>query len=246
MEYHYLPNATGQFYLSQIVYTGHVDFGYPLDHSVWFYYEDRPDVSTAYTTLAGETISERLQTIIVSANGKRVRTYALKYTISPSTGRSLLASVQQFGDDAEFIYIQDDLFRLRAEITNEDTATKLPAQTFEWSAPPSSIQVDKYMGTSFGSSLAQTWVNDVTGDARADYVYRRNNTRDLYVLSSIGSQFCCQLDPSWGSMTYEHHTAEWSGMTMADVNGDGSIDSLDVTLMLQRLMGEIPKFPVEP
>ena len=53
-----------------------------------------------YTTNFLVVTAKRLKTIDVLANGNRVRAYALSYTTSESTARSLLSSVQQYGKDA--------------------------------------------------------------------------------------------------------------------------------------------------
>src|SRR5439155_9968462 len=42
----------------------------------------------------------RLKTIDVQANGKRIRAYKLTYQTTSATSRSLLSSVQQYGNDA--------------------------------------------------------------------------------------------------------------------------------------------------
>jgi hypothetical protein len=34
--------------------------------------------------------------------------------------------------------------------------------------------------------------------------------------------------------------------TASDVNGDGKVDMVDLNLMVDRLLGRIPKFPVQP
>jgi len=67
---------------------------------IHFYYEERPD-----TVLAGigDHLSEtrlRLKTIDISVGDHRARAYALRYIKSPSTSRSILSEVQQYGTDA--------------------------------------------------------------------------------------------------------------------------------------------------
>lgn len=62
---------------------------------------------------------------------------------------------------------------------------------------------------------------DVSGDGRADYVYNRDATRELWVMTSTGTQF--GPDQNWGSGNYtvaRGGKSQW----MADVNGDGKAD----------------------
>ena len=69
--------------------------------TVRFWREARPDphnFSTGSGTVGRQ--SYRLRSIDVTVSGSRARAYKLGYTTAPSTGRSTLASVQQFGRDA--------------------------------------------------------------------------------------------------------------------------------------------------
>ncbi|HYO64010.1 MAG TPA: Ca2+-dependent phosphoinositide-specific phospholipase C, partial [Pyrinomonadaceae bacterium] len=67
------------------------------------------------------------------------------------------------------------------------------------------------------------WVVGVASRDRADYVYNRDGTKELWVLVSTGAGF--QSDQKWGARTYEvghDGNSEW----FADVNGDGRADYL--------------------
>ena len=87
-------------YLSRIDYTGNSAQNKSPTHSVIFHLEDRADGIPLYTTRYLTKIAKRLKTIEVRANGNLVRAYKLTYTTSPSTGRSLLQSVKQYGSNA--------------------------------------------------------------------------------------------------------------------------------------------------
>lgn len=63
-------------------------------------YEARPDVRTVSTGLGRAIHDQRLRTIAVRGDGHLARAYKLSYVLSPETGASLLASVQQFASDA--------------------------------------------------------------------------------------------------------------------------------------------------
>lgn len=65
-----------------------------------FHYEARPDIVAYPTGRTTRQIRHRLRTIEVRMDGKLVSAYALTYDISPSTGNSVLRSVQQYAADA--------------------------------------------------------------------------------------------------------------------------------------------------
>src|SRR5438128_1901236 len=88
----------GQGYIDHIDYTGNGST--QPTNTVKFYLEDRPDAPPMYTTNFSVVTAKRLKTIDELANGTRVRAYALSYTTSGNTSRSLLSSVQQYGKDA--------------------------------------------------------------------------------------------------------------------------------------------------
>ncbi|MBI3011414.1 MAG: VCBS repeat-containing protein, partial [Candidatus Omnitrophica bacterium] len=95
----------GQLYPSQIDYTGHEPTRLAPTNRVTFLLEDRPDDEVSYRSGFAVTTAKRLKEIAAYAPDPQgqplqlARKYALVYTTSGRTGRSLLASVQQFGTD---------------------------------------------------------------------------------------------------------------------------------------------------
>ncbi|MBI3358612.1 MAG: hypothetical protein HY037_03355, partial [Nitrospirae bacterium] len=134
----------GQIYLDRIDYT----YPGPTNY-VKFYYESRTDAPVMYTTNFAVTTAKRLKTIDVMANGLRQRAYELSYTYSTSTGRSILASVQQFG--------RDSLVDVNGTVTG---GTALPAMSFGYTSG----------GNSFNSPVSgpTRWVNNSIGGASID------------------------------------------------------------------------------
>ncbi len=127
-----------EYYLSSIQCWGKWYRYKPL-MQVDFYYESRPD-PVSFAIGGGHigagaplaTMRERLKSIAVSNTDpsdqkQLVRVYKLGYSPSVETGRSLLASVQQFGLDATLDQ--------SGTIMNEATATKLPPRRFGVAAP---------------------------------------------------------------------------------------------------------------
>ena len=91
-----------QLYLYEIDYTGNVNSP-PLSptNSVFFDLEQtaRSDVLVSEAGYSAVTTAYRLQAIRVYGNAQAARKYQLNYTYSPSSSRSLLQSVTQYGRD---------------------------------------------------------------------------------------------------------------------------------------------------
>jgi RHS repeat-associated protein len=68
--------------------------GLPAHASVQFTYEARPDAWKRYVDEARNDLRNRLSQITTYAGGTQVRAYALHYDLSPTSGRSMLDSVQ--------------------------------------------------------------------------------------------------------------------------------------------------------
>jgi hypothetical protein len=77
--------------VSAVHYTGNSGVS-PYCH-VYFDYETRPDISSAYTTHAGYQITKRLSTIRVMTQDRENHFYRLNYSTSYQTGRSMLTSI---------------------------------------------------------------------------------------------------------------------------------------------------------
>ena len=93
------PAGTGVAYLARIVYGHEQD---PTgSREIRFVREVRPDRGLDYGAGFKQELSERLRTIEVRADGALVTRYELTYTQSPTSGRSLLASVEQSGSRGE-------------------------------------------------------------------------------------------------------------------------------------------------
>jgi hypothetical protein len=106
-------------------YPASVTFG---PYSVTLNRAIRPDVTTAATGKAALRQTQyRLLSVLVKYQTSQIRGYKLGYTTSLVTGRSLLTSVQQFGND----------FTIDASgaITG---GTSLPARTFQYQDDPGS------------------------------------------------------------------------------------------------------------
>lgn len=68
--------------------------------SIQFYWEERDDSFTYATGISLANATKRLKTIAVRTGTSLIRAYAVGYTLSPDTKRSLLSSFKQHGSDA--------------------------------------------------------------------------------------------------------------------------------------------------
>jgi hypothetical protein len=165
----------GQIYLDRIDYTLRTS-GISSNNYVKFYLESRTDAPDKYSTRFRIQTAKRLKTIEVRANGTHlVRAYKLDYAYSASTLRSVLMSVQQYGQDA-----------------NVDQATgtisggsMMPATTFSWSDPnaASGTFSSNFNWTSppdKGTGFA-VQIGDFDGDGFADIHLFKSATGEHYV-----------------------------------------------------------------
>lgn len=68
--------------------------------TVQFFWESRADTFTHATGVSLANVTKRLKSVAVNNGTSLIRAYAVGYTVSPDTKRSLLASFKQHGSDA--------------------------------------------------------------------------------------------------------------------------------------------------
>lgn len=149
--------TTNQGYLSQIDYTG--NGATAPTNQVKFYLESRTDAPVMYSNNFPITTAKRVKTVEVKANGTLVRAYALAYSVSPTTARSVLASVKQHGKDASV--------DASGVIT---PGTSLPAMTFGYSADTQIFTDGTAWATGWCSGGTVTSGVDMNGDGMQDMV----------------------------------------------------------------------------
>lgn len=179
---------------------------------VRFRWEARPDTMSSATGAAAlTTATGRLKTIDVSVDGARVRAYALTYTASADSGRSLLAKVQQYGRDA----VLDD----SGTVTG---GTALPAMTQKYAAGTA--------GFVAGATDAitnhvddKTFSMDIDGDGRTDMLeLAPGATYQLKTWLSTGTSY--RLASQTGGPAYSSASRFLTG----DFSGDGKADLLEI------------------
>jgi hypothetical protein len=154
----------GAIYLYRIDYTGHPDM--PPSSYIVFYTEVRPDAAEMFSTNFGVKTTKRLKSIEIRTRDNPVRAYALEYTQSGSTLRSLLKSVRQFGSDATI----DD----SGNITGGHF---LPAIVYDWQEDES----DAFSNVYFTASGMKGCHLDSLRDHVFAFDYNGNGKSDLFL-----------------------------------------------------------------
>jgi hypothetical protein len=201
-----------KLYPREIDYTGHLTPGSTVDlnpsNSIIFQWGARPDATSGYKANFLQQMNLRLQQIAVSGGGQTIRSYQFAYTASAATGRSLLASVTNYGKDG---------------------VTTLPATSFQWTAQQLPSPTFSYAATNtpFGSWTGLSMIRpaDVNGDGSDDVVLGPDTSGNYSLLE--GSQwgltykglFATGSHGSWAN----DDTAR-SHVFVGDVNGDGKQD----------------------
>ena len=224
-----------QLYLSQISYNANTNNSLSANCTVSFSLTSRSDVPSS--CLSGATIStaKLLQHIKVYCNSSLVRDYLLHYTASPSTGRSLLDSVTEYGSD---------------------DVTAWPAMTFNYSALSKSFgAVQRWPITSQaatnGSALLTspstmyTALIDMNGDGLPDWVSSQygGSSFTYYIVQTnnghgFGPAHNWTVDNEvhsngffWNVVNWSYSAASYtliggtaSSCQLVDINGDGLPD----------------------
>jgi RHS repeat-associated protein len=216
MTYSYLKNQ-GEIFLDRIDYANNT-------YVKCYYDQSRTDTAEMAGTNFSVVTAWRLKTIDVWGGGTRVRAYKLVYDTAPSTsgdqysvstGRSLLTTVQQYGNDATL----DG----SGTVTG---GTSLPAVSLTGQVggkgPFDRVLTDTTGAGQWPNTVGQTnYLVDVNGDGRIDHVW----------VGSAGTY----VELGWGDGTFHRvltdttGAGQWSntvGQTnyLVDVNGDDIVD----------------------
>ncbi|ODS22611.1 hypothetical protein AB835_13215 [Candidatus Endobugula sertula] len=212
-DYTYHNNtANGEFRITRIDYNANTQAGQSHNTSVRFEYENRNDITPAYTDSILTTINQRLRTIRTTVDNTQVRYYQLSYT-SGANQRSLLASVQEC-------------------LASGDC---LPQTTFTWDKGlATEAQLNLTEDASHPGFTASVYTDqryqlgDVNADGKADVVwtYRDNNQlgRVVFLANAAGTGFeqqPTQLETGYFAGVVDDESQQY---LLGDINGDGKSD----------------------
>ena len=191
--------TNGQYYPVRMDYTG--NGGTAPNASVQFVYESRPDIIPFY--LAGSLIQDtvRLKTIQTYTGTREVKEYRNNYGSGSTTGRSVLASIQECA-------MSPSVACKAATTFNVPTASTVGLTS------PANGSVGTYC------TCILEFVMDVNGDGKSDLVRLWQNGSRTYaaVWLSNGSSFTQVSNADIGpwSTSFQYY--------VMDVNGDGKSD----------------------
>ncbi len=189
---------TGDYYPHVISYTHTQPDDLQAHRSVEFRYGTRDDHFVQYLPTSVDVL-KRLTGIDIRIDGGLLRKYELAYDSSPSTGRSRLTSIQEFGSDG--------------------TALGDPTR-FIWQEGAASVSEKHGWGGGFGASLAyQTGTADFNGDGKAEFWQLGKSGCTFYVWTSDGSD-----QATWRTWGADFRPADDYETGTADFNGDGMAD----------------------
>ncbi len=174
--------------------------------SIQFYWETRTDIFTYATGISLGNATKRLKTIAVRTGSSLIRAYAVGYTISPDTKRSLLSSFKQHGSDAT----------VAAGTGVISGGTSLPADTFTyWDmssrrgevAPPATLEQRA----------------DFNGDGLLDDYFIESTNNNCLILLKLATR--TTPTPQWdGAVTAGITCKDGLVMFSGDFSGDGKAD----------------------
>ncbi len=199
--YNYWTDPGQNCYLDNISYNG---------YSIKFWREVRPDPISFANGVSWGSTNYRLKTIEVKVGVSRARAYKLSYVASGNSHRSLLTSVQEFGNDA--------VIDASGNVTG---GTSLPALMMNYNPGgvgyPTSTQKD--IGA--WDTRYEDLDGDVDGDGKDDHVriWETGGNAWVQTLLSNGSGYPTTtsntLFGGWNAIYRDY---------LVDVNGDGRAD----------------------
>jgi len=202
-------SVNGDYYLSQLNYTGNSNLSQAPTNQISLVWATRPDTVLVYQAGAKIKSVVRLTDIktYIASGATLVRDYKLAYSTSATTGRSEITSITEC----------------------PATGGCLPATSFTWvnhvkgMADGGAAATGKY--GNWYQAAARQFIGDVNGDGIPDVVLGPDGAGNWYVMLGTPSG---QLVDQGAWITGAH--ADWSadaavgGIRMMDVNGDGLQD----------------------
>ncbi|MCX5697566.1 MAG: FG-GAP-like repeat-containing protein [Candidatus Omnitrophica bacterium] len=210
-----------ELYPSNISYTANDSTGLPAEYHITFTYENRLDTSTTY--IIGDLVQllRRLTKIEISFGSNLIHKYVFEYIQSPSTQRSLLNKITEYGADGTTAS-PPIIFTYRTNTGSWSTDQQ------KWHAPDGDFITS---GMDQGRRLY-----DLNGDGMADFVvachdWTLASNRQQLIETFLGSKNGFSATSNWltvpgGYFTFYNRsmggTGYWdNGRRLVDLTGDG-------------------------
>jgi hypothetical protein len=206
-------NATGEYFPTQVRYTGNLVSGLAPYNAVRFIYEARPDPWR--TWLAGSPVNHTqritaVRTVINTAadgsGGTPAREYRIAYRTNPTNGRSLVDSISDCDAAGQCLPPTRFAWTQRTAAHNNFNAPG----SGNWGGP-----VAVYASLAHKNVWNSIATADMNGDGKTDLIKSLENGT-WQVCLSTGSAFNCQ--------TWAGPNRKISEVAMGDFNGDARTD----------------------
>ncbi|WP_431286659.1 FG-GAP-like repeat-containing protein [Roseateles chitinivorans] len=211
-------NATGESYPERIRYTGNLRTGMQTYNAVRFAYETRPDPWSGYVMGSVMQRNRRLKAVQTvkntdgaGAGGALVREYRIAYAPSPSSGRSLIASISDCDGQGVCLPATSLTWTTRDPAAN----TSYAAGSGIWGGPSITIESSSKQPIPSEQVKAKTLAGDFNGDGATDLLYADGGSAWKVCLAAK-TTFNCQTWPAAAGRSEE--------AIAGDFNGDGRTD----------------------
>ncbi|WP_431045777.1 FG-GAP-like repeat-containing protein [Roseateles sp. L2-2] len=212
-------NAQGEYYPTQIRYTGNGAKGLNTYAAVRFSYETRPDPWSGYVmgkqlrrTVRMTAIKTYVGTDAAGNGGTLVRDFRLEYQQGLSSGRSLLWRVQDCDAQGTCLPATELAWTTRDPASN---ASGIAGSGY-WGGPNINIEFTPKQPIPSEQVKAKTVMGDFNGDGAVDLLYADGSSAWKVCLST-GTAFNCQTWSAVAGRTEESMSGDFNGDGLTDI-----------------------------
>jgi RHS repeat-associated protein len=240
-----LPERT--IYPTSITYNGHASINgygatYTGQNTISFGTEIRPDRRVSYRWGFRTEQNRRLTNIVCQVGSQKVWRYAIGYTTSKATERSLLSTLTVYGSD-DTTALPTQTFTYQQNLNGVSFGPTMEWTNMNLADPTTSGATDPYVTQVTGSGITIADLFDIDGDGLPDRVsWNGSSSPNAYQVqhnngSGFGARYSFGPSSSGGGTTASdsnpvpdggYYSALNGGYArMRDINGDGLPDRVD-------------------